>query len=56
MAISVAGLTAITAVFLPGKSPGQRNLAGYVRSLGSKESDRTERLTLNFLMTKTCED
>ena len=33
-----------TPVFLPGKSHGQRNLAGY-SSWGCKESDRTEWLT-----------
>ena len=33
-----------TPVFLPGKSHGQRSLAGY-SSLGHKESDMTERLT-----------
>ena len=31
----------ITPVFLPGKSHGQRNLAGY-SPWGPKESDRTE--------------
>ena len=33
-------------VFLPGKSHGQRRLAG-LHSLGSQESDRTERLNNN---------
>ena len=33
-------------VFLPGKSHGQRRLAG-LHSLGSQESDRTERLNSN---------
>ena len=33
-----------TTVFLPGKSPGQRSLAGY-SSWGPKESDTTEQLT-----------
>ena len=33
-----------TPVFLPGKSHGQRSLAG-CRPLGRKESDTTERLT-----------
>ena len=35
-----------TPVFLPGESHGQRSLAGYSPQ-GRKESDRTERLTLN---------
>ena len=36
-------------VFLPGKSDGQRSLAGYSTS-GLKESDMTEKLTLTLLM------
>ena len=35
-------------VFLPGRSPGQRSLAG-CSSLGCKESDMTERLNNNGL-------
>ena len=38
-----------TSVFLPGKSNGQRSLAGYSTS-GLKESDMTEQLTLTLLM------
>ena len=38
-----------TSVFLPGKSHGQRSLAGY-SSRGHKESDTTERLSTQ----KTC--
>ena len=37
-----------TPVFLPGKSHGQRSLAGY-SSWGCKKSDMTEWLTLSFL-------
>ena len=37
------------------KSPRQRNLTGYGQ-WGQKELDTTERLTLNFLMTKTREN
>ena len=37
-----------TPVFLPGKSPGQRSLAGY-SSWGPKESDTTEQLTLTHM-------
>ena len=42
---SVPGLGRSTPVFLPGKSHGQRSLAGY-SSWGCKESDMTEQLTL----------
>ena len=35
---------ALTPVFLPGESHGQRSLVGY-RPWGHKESDATERLT-----------
>ena len=31
-----------TPVFLPGEFPGQRNLAGYIQSMGSQESDTTQ--------------
>ena len=37
-------------VFLPGKSHGQRSLAGY-SPWGHKESDMTERLILSLLLT-----
>ena len=40
-----------TPVFLPGKSHGQRSLAGY-SPWGHKESDTTERLTLSILHTR----
>ena len=40
-----------TPVFLPEKSQGQRNLAGY-RPWGHKESDRTEQLILSHKITK----
>ena len=40
-----------TPVFLPGKSHGQRRLAGY-STWGHKESDTTERLTLSILHTR----
>ena len=33
-----------TPVFLPGESDGQRSLAGYIQSMGFKESDTTSRL------------
>ena len=36
-------------MFLPGKSHGQRSLAGYGQ-WGHKESDKTERLTLAYLL------
>ena len=44
-----------TPVFLPGKSHGQRSLAGY-SPWGCKESDMTDRLTLSlsFSLPKTC--
>ena len=38
-----------TPVFLPGKSHGQRSLAGY-SPWGLKESDMTERLTLTYTL------
>ena len=38
-----------TPVFLPGKSHGQRSLAGCNSPWGHKESDTTERLTHNLL-------
>ena len=38
-----------TPVFLPGKSHGQRSLAGY-SPRGDKESDTTERLTLSHFL------
>ena len=41
----------ITAVFFPGKSLGQRSLAGY-SPWGHKESDTTEQLTLFSLLAK----
>ena len=34
-----------TPVFLPGESHGQRSLAGCIQSMGSQESDMTERLS-----------
>ena len=37
-----------TIVFLPGKSNGQRSLVGYIESIGCKESDMTEQLTLSL--------
>ena len=47
----------LTSVFLAGKFHGQRSLVGY-SPWGSKESDRTERLTQPFLITQrkvTCD-
>ena len=41
---------ATTSVFLPGKSHGQRSLAGYI-PWGCQESDTTERLTLSLSFT-----
>ena len=38
-----------TPVFSPGKSHGQRSLAGY-SPWGHRESDTTERLTLHFAL------
>ena len=41
-----------TPVFLPGKSQGQRSLAGY-SSWGCKELDTTERLNINIVEVTT---
>ena len=41
----------LTLVFLPGKSHGQRSLAGY-SPWSCKELDMTEQLTITFLMLK----
>ena len=44
-----------TPVFLPGKSLGQRSL-NRLQSMGSQESDTTERLTLPLFTLLTCID
>ena len=35
-------------VFMPGAFQGQRNLAGYIQSMGSKELDTIEQLTISI--------
>ena len=38
----------LTPIFWPGEFHGQRNLVGYIQSMGSQESDMTEWLSLSY--------
>ena len=42
----------LTPAFLPGKSHGQRTLAGYIQSMGLRESDKTEWLNHHIFIPK----